>query len=785
MTRVQRGEVSGSWKDGSTSCKRATGYEFLAGFVIGIALVGLVPAPAFAVDTAAPSWGLWEFTATRHTVVFPRRNYKGLVMSDGSRQWRLAIYWIDPPISVEETDDLACSDMIYRDGVLHCWVQDSFTGRNRFQLGRADADARNQASAAHVVAPILQSIFAAVQSIRETPREGESPSEMARFFRESQPRDEYERQTVPAEGGPDAGTNDSGLAADTWLKTPPLGRVYRKRSVPNGSTVWRSARALTLDPVVTVTVQPLRVLEAQEQAVALDPHTLGQWTVVPEPYRQYWAFQDRYIALGRSPDAQTTARALHAEIEAYLGRPLPADLELPLCKLRFRVALKMNCQEVLSRELGQYFRTLAGSTPVTLRERILELGQAAAQISRNEPEHRTRALVYPLLQEMVEAAVFAKAGFLEGLMSEMQMRRWFRYGQWVVEVLREEKGVESGVLDGYYQRLETGYLSEHVADADPNTLTASMREFLGYAHRAPPAGRLSLADLRLVLQEGLAGRFSAPANGKEQFVTQVLATIRRIAGDGLFRGDPAALRTSLTRFDRIYHPSQVSDSQMQTLLATFLCLSFYDTSTPADHEALLRQLDEVIRLLKQEIAGILAEQKLTAVVTRDEVNRLFDGLGEEVRLYTGDVLWPMFKYPMTENEQTRLVNKLKIGLGQLRQLAERSAAELDAGGNPRSARVRLGSQISGLANELPYRVVCLRRPRYAGVSCGYGGGVGLHVGMKGPFYEQADQAQGVFETMKCFYLGHRLAGFVPGRPAPGALVAPPSSEENEEERKLP
>jgi len=44
------------------------------------------------------------------------------------------------------------------------------------------------------------------------------------------------------------------------------------------------------------------------------------------------------------------------------------------------------------------------------------------------------------------------------------------------------------------------------------------------------------------------------------------------------------------------------------------------------------------------------------------------------------------------------------------------------------------------------------------VSCGQSGAVGLHVGMKGRFYDSPDKAQEIFEKMKYFYLGHRTEG---------------------------
>ena len=96
------------------------------------------------------------------------------------------------------------------------------------------------------------------------------------------------------------------------------------------------------------------------------------------------------------------------------------------------------------------------------------------------------------------------------------------------------------------------------------------------------------------------------------------------------------------------------------------------------------------------------------------------------------------------------------------------AQKTSDGADSQPIRRRLIRDIVSAARQIPYQVVRIRLPRYPGVSCGQSGAVGLHVGIKGRFYDSPDEAQKTFQTMKYFYLGQRTEGD-PGGKAEGKL----------------
>lgn len=284
------------------------------------------------------------------------------------------------------------------------------------------------------------------------------------------------------------------------------------------------------------------------------------------------------------------------------------------------------------------------------------------------------------------------------------------------------------------------------------------------SRHAPRDGQLTLDDLRHVLDDGLVAYFRGQPDGKKkEFIENVLASIRVIAGEGPFQGDKARLSKSLNEFERLRRSTQVSPESMHALLTTFVALSFYDTSTQTDHEILISQLNQVSGTLGGEISQILARNKLFSLVNEQDVKKIFAGAFEDVRPYVDDPLWPMFKYPMTENEQTRLISRIRTRLKDVERNAQSMAQRPPDGVDSEPIRRRLTRDVVSIAKQIPYEVVSIRRPRYPGVSCGQSSAVGLHVAMKGPFYDSPENTRQIFQTMKYFYLGHRLEACVGGR----------------------
>jgi hypothetical protein len=154
---------------------------------------------------------------------------------------------------------------------------------------------------------------------------------------------------------------------------------------------------------------------------------------------------------------------------------------------------------------------------------------------------------------------------------------------------------------------------------------------------------------------------------------------------------------------------------------------------------------------------MLTERGLRDLVTPDDVERLFIRYKERFRQYIDDPLWPPFKFPLTENEQTRLRNALKLRFDQLNSTFDEMALEVKYAGVSDQVKTKARYEVAGAVQQLLPQTAFLRNPPYPGVSCQFrGAGYGFTAVIRGPLYREGDRPREKFKAMKYFHLGHRL-----------------------------
>jgi hypothetical protein len=156
------------------------------------------------------------------------------------------------------------------------------------------------------------------------------------------------------------------------------------------------------------------------------------------------------------------------------------------------------------------------------------------------------------------------------------------------------------------------------------------------------------------------------------------------------------------------------------------------------------------------INNMLVEQKLSELVASNEVERVFGIYQGIFRRYIDDPLWPAFKFPLTDNEETGLGNKLKLRLSQLATLFEEVSLKIKYGGISHELEEKTLYEISRAAQQLLPEAAFLRNPPYPRISCQYRGKFGFTAAIKGPLYIGDERPREKFKAMKYFQLGHRL-----------------------------
>ncbi len=268
-------------------------------------------------------------------------------------------------------------------------------------------------------------------------------------------------------------------------------------------------------------------------------------------------------------------------------------------------------------------------------------------------------------------------------------------------------------------------------------------------------------DIRALLEQGLA-KPCADANLelKHELVEDVIHSIRMIAGAGPFRGDRARLIESIKQFSGLYLVVFRYKEPIDTVLATFLALSFCDTSTPEDHDVLFSQISGLSTEFETLTNTMLKERGLSMLAEPNDVERVFSMYKRIFRRNINNPLWPAFKFPLTANEKTRLRNKLKLRFMQLDPLFEEMSLKVKYGGTSEELKDKLIYNISLTAQQILPQAAFLRNPPYPGISCRYKGRYGFAAVIKGPFYIEGERPREKFKVMKYFHMGHRLEDIV-------------------------
>ena len=327
----------------------------------------------------------------------------------------------------------------------------------------------------------------------------------------------------------------------------------------------------------------------------------------------------------------------------------------------------------------------------------------------------------------------------------------------MLEEIRRQDLVQADIVSPLATRLEASRLARDRQPFDPCEATPSVKQYLAQLDADPPRGPIDMNDVRHILEQGLTKHYTeSQSEAKRKVVEDVIRSIRLIVGEGPFRGDQAKLTESIERFSELYLVVDKAKEPIDTVLATFLALSFCDTSTAADHALLSSQFRKVSAELQAQINTMLTKRELNSLVTPDDVTRVFDLYDRVFRRYVDDPVWPTFKFPFTANEQTRLANKLKLRFEELGPLLDEMSLKVKYGGGSAELKKRTTDEISLAAQQLLPEAAFLRNPPYPGVSSRYRGAYGFTAVIAGPFYVEGDRPKAKFTAMKYFHLGHRL-----------------------------
>ncbi len=742
-------KLTASWARGAGRCPWF--YLMASCTVTVLLLAGALPGAVRCVDANRIDPCLFEFTS-EFFAPMGRMRLDGLMAYDGS-QYRIAVYWVEPAVYRDMTVYLLYSDLIFSEKAVYYRIHGA-SEPSVYHWSDSGDDALLPEGAS--VESAVRSALAILNRMRSGSDATEAPLEMGEFFRQSRDRAKYSYEVLPDDANnkkpPSATTPDVQI-----LNALPYGREYVKYTRSDGVLVWGARRALNDQPVVRVMVKPVSSMETDDAGSMFDPDTLGRWARIPDSYRAYWSFDQAYRELKDAPDHCAPSRSLSDKLESYLdNNTVPPRLWRALNRLWFKTALMTGETHRVSRSAQAAVRALCDDVSVSKYHAPRELSSMAGQIQKHQPEQADE-LVRPLIVKMLKHVGPDAPRTLKRLMSTIIVNRWFRYGKLLLDEARRQGLVKKDIAETLAARLETTRLAGERPPSDPCESSATVKQYLAQLDEDPPKGTITMDDVRYILTKGLA-RFAEDMSPR--VIEDVVRSVRMIAGEGPFRGDQARLIESIERFSRLYLVVNKTKEPIDTVLATFMALSFCDISTTEDHDVLFSQFRRLSAEFQSLTNSMLAERELSSLIDQNDVEGVFSIYEKIFRHYIDDPLWPAFKFPLTANEQTRIFNKLKQRFKQLEPLFEEVSHMVKYGGQSQKLKDETVRGISLAAQSLLPVTAFIRRPSYPGVSCQHRGKYGFTAVIKGPLYRSGNRPKEKFKVMKYFHLGHRLEEIV-------------------------
>jgi hypothetical protein len=704
-------------------------------------------------DTGAIDPCVFAFTTECHLATGCAR-LDGLMAYCGSQK-RIAIYWVEPDACREGGPCVLPSDFILVGEVVHYWLCGQPEPRivDMRTIDSVPLLPRQGSTDA-----VVRSALAIVSLVQRHGDDADVPLQIRTFFQNGRCQSKYTCRAVPDQqnSGPDCLTT----CDEQILNSPPCGREYSKEAQTNGGFVWKLCKG-DGQPLVSVTVEPLRDREAVLLDGVFAVSSLGEWRLVPAPYRTYCSFYQDYSRLVHTPDVLCASKSLFDRIESYLGtNAVPIRVVGALDRLWLKTALMTHDAHRVSKAAEAITMWLCRGDSVPKGQALFELAATVEPITKEYPD-QAEQLLGPLVARMVAYVGEEAAPALERLIPTIDANKWCLYARLAVGQVRALGLSNKERIDALVARFDSLSSSLRLDADEPCEVVTTVKQYLSQLDAAPPRGALDVNDLRIILQRGLAERFKEDGpDARNRVIEEVMRLIRLIAGEGPFCGDADALVASIDRFSGLYLEVERTKQPIDSALATLLSLAFCDISTPQDHTVLSSQFHGLCVQMGLQIEATLERNGLAAVATRQDIDDTVSRYEREFAGYTDDPLWPAFKFPFTTREKARLTYRVRGSVARLAPFLAEMSLKLKYGGKAGDLKGEVLSEISRTAEQLLVAAAFVRTPPYPGVVSQYRANHGFAVTLTPTLYKDVDRARRTFISMKYFHLGHRMEDVV-------------------------
>jgi len=687
--------------------------------------------------------------------IYPVRSFRGLVSLESSGRRRLTVYWKEPCDRCFDTSDyFAYTDLIFGDGGVEGLFGLFGAARGRFSI-----NVDTPAPQLRVDRKDKKALLVAVVALAARQAAGAGSRQMwvealCAPLRRAQQADQDHIRTWTVDPAPVPIPSPQGAPVGTPVPFfPPAGRTGRLTRERDGTLRLRISRAVDDCPVLECSLAPASLPTSYEGL--FDPRTLGSPPHVPAAWTDYWKLVARYWNLPR-PDAmerRQRAAAIHRDALELAGRGVPGAVGRPLLRLAARAAAVAGDPSACLAALDAHIAKTASSTD--LEDTLFLMGQLEGLTpetpgtARRCIHHETEQRVDRLLER------FPDHDSWFGSVAELVRRKRYRLAEAVISAMRArgQDGREE------LNRLQRDIDARRVINS--SAVPGYVQEFRGPGAVELPAGEVGAAALRNAIFRALVAADMEESQATF-FAAEVSQGVRRLVGPGPYPADVDGLRKGIRRARERGWPRE--DEDAVSWLASLTALSFYDQSSEEHHAELTEQLSALLNEAADVLWEHLGELEVFREVTSAEkLRRRASNAMPALRERIEDPLWPMFKYPLSDNEMTR-VRSMMVQIAEeeargLRQSAARQARMAERGSeewDPAAVRDRLQERISWMSRRLETCVFKVRRAWPLDVGITMRTRQPLRMTWNVPLPENREEAEELLRKMFGFYVGHRL-----------------------------
>lgn len=702
--------------------------------------------------TFANNIAFYEFKIMRNVSATYPLTAHGLLCTDKAGQSRIVIYWHQPEKHLLTTDFLTCSEFLFLKDEIYVWWNQgtkSKTWKSSLPLSQAPLlNITTQTSIEIYLKAITNSILLP-EFHASLPK-----TELSYLFNESEHLKTFHHLVLPDIWF--LKQKNANLLGDYRRISdfPLLGRKYSKWTGKDGTVEWLMRKALIDNDMARIVIKPLQREFWPNPIEAFCPQSLGRWIWAPNIYRRYWEFKKSYININRSNSVSCSnfrAIELYKSIDKYTTASLPNHILHAWYSLRYKVAILTGEEVRICRAANDYFRTIL-KTEQPIRDTIVDVGRITKDAWPVLTESQIKIFVKPMVMVLCKSPLCRNPYYIEELKKLFVFKKWYWFGNLFVNSIREN-GMATLKLNEMSKELDQHFLAHHITDPLPHELAGTVASFIDNLHARPDPGQITSEDLHRLLEKcfdkPLCGQTE---NESSKEVSRVLNAVKILGGNGPWQGNAKKLYEAILDFDKCLEP-YVPSSQRYTTLAVVIALSFYDTSSSEDHILLGDQLSNLFR----EIQSILVRQIDTNTGKGTNIYHVMNDLQKQFlnncQRYIDDPLWPMFKYPLSRNEITRLKNTMLLLLTEQQRYHHQFKAN-QTPENKNAAKEHTERCIQRIAHIMLYEFLQLRAS-YSGVTSKYLDGTMIfHVNKH--ILENPQRARQTLLQLKSLYLGHRL-----------------------------